>query len=454
MVASSGSGSREEGGGLRKGVKKGPWTTAEDAMLVEYVRKNGEGNWNAVQRNCGLLRCGKSCRLRWANHLRPNLKKGSFSADEERLIIELHAQLGNKWARMASQLPGRTDNEIKNYWNTRVKRHQRAGLPIYPDDIQQQQQYDRYPQLHQHRNYQKSKFNPSHPLLDPITNFPTIPNPSQPPCPSSSFLSNPSQQFAFFRNIERSGRNFSLPQSSSFSPSTLFNQSLIKTDFLPPYQNPVFQFRPDDFEINPFAIYPPCNETELSSIQSPAVAMPTPATSGTTCGGDYTVIGTTGDAPDEAAANSGLLDALLEESNALVQSENLRNEVSFGAHSSFQPDGLTDEDAGNFFNDSSSANSSVGMKEKEPLLIEEMDHSEDDFSSLFNSFPLTDPVPPWYDASADSSNGKPSNMKEYGDSAMDNSPDGSHTPGKTAPATASPDWSLGSGCWNNMPGIC
>lgn len=97
----------------------------------------------------------------------------------------------------------------------------------------------------------------------------------------------------------------------------------------------------------------------------------------------------------------------------------------------------------------------TGMKEKEPILIEEMDHSEDDFSSLFNSFPLTtDPVPPWYDASADSSNGKPTNTKEYGDSAIDDSPDGSHTPGKTAPATASPDWSLGSGCWNNMPGIC
>ncbi|KAL6599574.1 hypothetical protein ACP70R_045711 [Stipagrostis hirtigluma subsp. patula] len=119
-------------------LKKGPWTTAEDAILVAHVRQHGEGNWNAVQRMTGLLRCGKSCRLRWTNHLRPNLKKGSFSPDEEILIAQLHAQLGNKWARMAAHLPGRTDNEIKNYWNTRTKRRQRAGLPVYPPEVQLQ----------------------------------------------------------------------------------------------------------------------------------------------------------------------------------------------------------------------------------------------------------------------------------------------------------------------------
>ncbi|XP_007020787.2 PREDICTED: myb-like protein A [Theobroma cacao] len=128
-------------GGLT--LKKGPWTAAEDAVLAEYVRTHGEGNWNAVQKNTGLARCGKSCRLRWANHLRPNLKKGAFSPEEERIIVELHAKMGNKWARMATQLPGRTDNEIKNYWNTRVKRKQRQGLPLYPPEIQ-----PLYPQHH------------------------------------------------------------------------------------------------------------------------------------------------------------------------------------------------------------------------------------------------------------------------------------------------------------------
>ncbi|XP_024200393.1 transcription factor MYB101 [Rosa chinensis] len=132
----------ETNGGMEgnKGLKKGPWTATEDQILMDYVRQHGEGNWNSVQRNSGLNRCGKSCRLRWANHLRPNLKKGSFTPEEERLILELHAKYGNKWARMASQLPGRTDNEIKNYWNTRVKRRQRQGLPLYPHDIKQSQQ--------------------------------------------------------------------------------------------------------------------------------------------------------------------------------------------------------------------------------------------------------------------------------------------------------------------------
>ncbi|KAK0603731.1 hypothetical protein LWI29_008034 [Acer saccharum] len=116
-------------------LKKGPWTSTEDAILVEHVNKYGEGNWNAVQKHSGLSRCGKSCRLRWTNHLRPNLKKGTFNQEEERRIIELHAKMGNKWARMAAELPGRTDNEIKNYWNTRVKRLQRTGLPIYPPDV-------------------------------------------------------------------------------------------------------------------------------------------------------------------------------------------------------------------------------------------------------------------------------------------------------------------------------
>lgn len=90
--------------GVNGPLKKGPWTSAEDAILVEYVTKHGEGNWNAVQKHSGLARCGKSCRLRWANHLRPDLKKGAFTPEEERRIIELHAKMGNKWARMAAEV--------------------------------------------------------------------------------------------------------------------------------------------------------------------------------------------------------------------------------------------------------------------------------------------------------------------------------------------------------------
>uniref|UniRef100_A0A0E0ABM7 Transcription factor n=1 Tax=Oryza glumipatula TaxID=40148 RepID=A0A0E0ABM7_9ORYZ len=134
-------GVRRRGGGGRVRVrgriplKKGPWTPDEDKRLREYVEAHGEGNWNRVQRNAGLNRCGKSCRLRWANHLKPDLKKGPFSKEEEEMIIKLHLWLGNKWAKMANSLPGRTDNEIKNFWNTRCKRIQRTGEPLYPKEF-------------------------------------------------------------------------------------------------------------------------------------------------------------------------------------------------------------------------------------------------------------------------------------------------------------------------------
>jgi transcription factor MYB, plant len=90
--------------GVGAPLKKGPWTDAEDAILMDYVKKHGVGNWNAVRKNTELFRCGKSCRLRWANHLRPNLKKEAFTPEEERLIIQLHAKLGNKWSRMATHV--------------------------------------------------------------------------------------------------------------------------------------------------------------------------------------------------------------------------------------------------------------------------------------------------------------------------------------------------------------
>ncbi|KAF8112033.1 hypothetical protein N665_0069s0059 [Sinapis alba] len=170
-----------------RGLKKGPWTTTEDAILTEYVRKHGEGNWNAVLKNSGLLRCGKSCRLRWANHLRPNLRKGSFSRDEEKIIIELHAKMGNKWARMASLLPGRTDNEIKNYWNTRMKRRQRAGLPLYPHEIHHQG-------IGNDDEFEFNSFQFSNQdLHSNHQNMIQYTNSSNTPSPSSSFSSSSSQ---------------------------------------------------------------------------------------------------------------------------------------------------------------------------------------------------------------------------------------------------------------------
>ncbi|KAF3552615.1 hypothetical protein DY000_02001334 [Brassica cretica] len=178
-------------GGGRVTLKKGPWTAAEDEILAAYVRENGEGNWNALQKHTCLARCGKSCRLRWANHLRPNLKKGSFTGDEERLIIQLHAQLGNKWARMAAQLPGRTDNEIKNYWNTRLKRLQRQGLPLYPPDVIPNHQLHPHPQHHHHQQNQHQQM-----YFHPHSSQPNTPSSS--PLPSPTPLNaNPSSSFTF-----------------------------------------------------------------------------------------------------------------------------------------------------------------------------------------------------------------------------------------------------------------
>ncbi|KAK6928197.1 SANT/Myb domain [Dillenia turbinata] len=104
------------------GVKKGPWTPEEDILLVTYIQEHGPGNWRAVPTNTGLLRCSKSCRLRWTNYLRPGIKRGNFTDHEEKMIIHLQALLGNRWAAIASYLPQRTDNDIKNYWNTHLKK--------------------------------------------------------------------------------------------------------------------------------------------------------------------------------------------------------------------------------------------------------------------------------------------------------------------------------------------
>ncbi|XP_050375699.1 transcription repressor MYB6-like [Argentina anserina] len=103
-------------------TNKGAWTKEEDQRLIDYIRIHGEGCWRSLPKQAGLLRCGKSCRLRWINYLRPDLKRGNFTEEEDELIIKLHSLLGNKWSLIAGRLPGRTDNEIKNYWNTHIKR--------------------------------------------------------------------------------------------------------------------------------------------------------------------------------------------------------------------------------------------------------------------------------------------------------------------------------------------
>ncbi|KAI0518598.1 hypothetical protein KFK09_006034 [Dendrobium nobile] len=104
-------------------LRRGPWTVEEDLILTNYISKHGEGRWNSLAKCAGLKRTGKSCRLRWLNYLRPDVRRGNITAEEQFLILELHSRWGNRWSKIAQHLPGRTDNEIKNYWRTRVQKH-------------------------------------------------------------------------------------------------------------------------------------------------------------------------------------------------------------------------------------------------------------------------------------------------------------------------------------------
>ncbi|XP_059296593.1 transcription factor MYB1-like [Lycium ferocissimum] len=111
-------------------VRKGSWTEDEDFLLRKCIQKYGEGKWHLVPARSGLNRCRKSCRLRWLNYLRPHIKRGDFSSDETDLLLRLHKLLGNRWSLIAGRLPGRTANDVKNYWNTHFQKKLNTVAPL------------------------------------------------------------------------------------------------------------------------------------------------------------------------------------------------------------------------------------------------------------------------------------------------------------------------------------
>ncbi|KAL1548353.1 transcription factor MYB114-like protein [Salvia divinorum] len=111
----------------KDGLKKGAWSEEEDTKLRSYIVKYGHWNWRLLPKFAGLQRCGKSCRLRWMNYLKPDVKRGEFNQEERDLIAKLHYELGNKWSGIAAKLPGRTDNDIKNYWMTHLQKREKSN---------------------------------------------------------------------------------------------------------------------------------------------------------------------------------------------------------------------------------------------------------------------------------------------------------------------------------------
>ncbi|KAI7989469.1 Transcription factor RAX2 [Camellia lanceoleosa] len=158
-------------------VKKGPWSPEEDATLKNYLESHGTGgNWISLPQKAGLRRCGKSCRLRWLNYLRPDIKHGGFTEEEDNIICTLYTKLGSRWSVIASHLQGRTDNDVKNHWNTKLKKKLLAAAPKTNNSI---------PLINNNNNNNPSDFygssTPSMETYNAPPSFPSLFNQNYPP---------------------------------------------------------------------------------------------------------------------------------------------------------------------------------------------------------------------------------------------------------------------------------
>lgn len=118
--------------GVQQKLRKGLWSPEEDEKLYNHIYRYGVGCWSSVPKLAGLQRCGKSCRLRWLNYLRPDIRHGAFTDEEDAIITSLYSKLGSKWSTIAAQLERRTDNDVKNHWNTKLKRRLAAAAACTP----------------------------------------------------------------------------------------------------------------------------------------------------------------------------------------------------------------------------------------------------------------------------------------------------------------------------------
>ncbi|KAM7510038.1 hypothetical protein LguiB_008913 [Lonicera macranthoides] len=210
------------------GVKKGPWTPEEDITLVSYVQEHGPGNWRAVPTNTGLKRCSKSCRLRWTNYLRPGIKRGDFTDDEEKMIIQLQSLLGNKWAAIASYLPERTDNDIKNHWNTHLKKklmktQQKSSSLNSKDGLSYSHSISR-------GQWERRLQTDIHTAKQALSEALSLDKPTFTPAQTCTYASSTENIARMLKNWNQNTRNVKALQSNSSSTQHSFNYEVGESD--------------------------------------------------------------------------------------------------------------------------------------------------------------------------------------------------------------------------------